>query len=82
MQKKADRFMQDSKRAMSPVFFEFAFEKDLQTSRVHRRIALDESRFSKSSFTNSMGQSFLSGLSLSNVFDISAISLPICSMKL
>lgn len=73
---------QGSQRATSPAFFKFAFEEDLQTSRVYKRVALDESRFSKSSFSNSIGHSFLSGLSLSDVSDISAISLPISPMEL
>lgn len=73
---------QGSKRAISPAFFKFAFEKDLQTSRVYKRVALGESRFSKLSSSNSICHSFLSGLSLSDISDISAISLPISSMEL
>ena len=70
------------KRSMSPAFFDFAFEEDLQTSRVYRRAALDETRFSKALSSNSIGNSFLSGLSLSDVSDVSAISLPISPMEL
>ena len=70
-----------SGRTVSPVFFGFAFEEDLRTSRAYKRVALNESRFSKSSAT-SIGYSFLSGLSLSDVSDISAISLPILPMNL
>ncbi len=72
------------KRAMSPALFEFefAFEQDLQTSRVYRRVTLDGSRASKSSSTNSNGHSLWSGLSLSDVSDVSAISLPISPMEL
>ena len=69
-------------RSMSPAFFEFAFEEDLKTSRAYKRVALDESRFSKALSSNSVGNSFLSGLSLSDVSDVSAISLPISPMEL
>lgn len=71
-----------SRRTISPIFFGFAFEEDLKTSKVYKRVALDESRFSKISSTNSIGYSFLSGLSLSDVSDISAIPLPIMPMDL
>ena len=71
-----------AKRAISPAFFEFAFEEDLQTSRVYKRVALDESRFSKSSLTTSIDHSFLSGMSLSDVSDVSALTLPISPMEL
>ena len=71
-----------SKRTISPVFFGFTFEEDLKTSRVYKRVALNESRFSRISSTNSIGYSFLSGLSLSDVSDISAIPLPISPMDL
>ena len=71
---------QDSQRAISS--FKFVFEEDLQTSRIYKRIVLNESRFFKSSFSNSIAHFFLSDLSLSNIFDISVIFLSIFSMKL
>ncbi len=71
---------QDSQRAISS--FKFAFEEDLQISRIYKRVVLNELRFFKSSFSNSIAHFFLSGLSLSNVFDISVIFLSIFSMKL
>ncbi len=71
---------QGSQRAISS--FKFAFEEDLQTSRIYKRVVLNESRFFKSSFSNSIAHFFLSGLSLSSVFDISVIFLSIFSMKL
>ncbi len=73
---------QDSQRATSSAFFKFAFEEDLQISRIYKRVALNKLRFFKSSFSNSIEHFFLSDLSLSNIFDISVIFLPISSMKL
>lgn len=62
-------------------FFEFAFEEDLQSSRAYRRVTLDESRISRTS-SKSFGFSFLSGLSLSDVSNVNAITLPILPMEL
>ncbi len=72
---------QDSKWTINSTFFKFAFEENLQTLKVYRRTALNELRFSKSSFINFIEHSFLSELSLSNIFDINAIFLFILSMK-
>ena len=59
----------------------FAFEEALETSTVYQRAAANKSRFSKSS-NSSNGPSYLSGLSLSDVSNVSALSLPIFSMEL
>ena len=61
--------------------FGFGFEDDLQTSRVYQRIASKRSMSSlPSSAVRSLGWSFLSGVSLAEISNISVISLPI-SMK-
>ena len=70
------------KRATNPATLGFVFEEDLQTSRVYEKVALNESRFSKISSANSSGHSLLSWASLSDVADVSAISLPISPMEL
>ncbi|MCJ1479668.1 hypothetical protein MMC13_008354 [Lambiella insularis] len=59
-----------------------AFEEDLWTSRVYQKAAVNEGRFSMSSCTGSLGLSFLSGLSLSDISNVSAIALPILSKEL
>ena len=58
--------------------FSFAFEHDLQASRVYERNAHRHSHYSLPSSTGiSRGWSYLSGLSLSEISDISVIALPI-----
>lgn len=61
--------------------YNFTFEEELETSPVYKRAGLNEVRFSKSS-TTSNGPSCLSGLSLSDVSNVSAIALPISSLEL
>ena len=60
----------------------FAFESDLQASRVYRKVAIEASKLSVQSNGSSIGFSSLSGLSLSDVSNISAISLPISPREL
>ena len=58
--------------------FGFGFEEDLQTSRVYQRIAPRHSLSSlPSSAVRSLGWSFLSGVSLADISNISVVSLPI-----
>ncbi|KAK0701296.1 ras family-domain-containing protein [Lasiosphaeris hirsuta] len=58
--------------------FELPFEKDLKASRVYRRIKRDTMDFSmRSSVARSYGWSVFSGMSLSNISDISVLALPI-----
>jgi len=58
--------------------FELSFEKDLQASRVYRRIKRDTMDFSmRSSVARSHGWSIFSGMSLGNISDISVPALPI-----
>lgn len=61
---------------------EVNFEKDLEISPVYRRAGFSTLRVSNSSSTNSPGPSFLSGLSLSDVSNVSAVALPISSQEL
>ena len=61
--------------------FGFTFDQELETSPVYKRAALNELRQSQSS-TSSHPPSSLSGLSLCDVSDASAIALPISSMEL
>ena len=64
-------------------FFEFAFEEDLQISRVYRRAALYGSKkLSVLSSNASFALSCLSCLSLSDVSNVCAIALPISSREL
>ncbi|KAL9120454.1 MAG: hypothetical protein Q9187_002992 [Circinaria calcarea] len=58
------------------------FEKDLSASRVYGRASLNPARLSVVSSTNSVGWSLLSGLSLSDISNLSTISLPISSREL
>ena len=73
----------------SPVFevskitdFEHAFEEDLRTSRVYGRTASKANRVSVSSSKFSVGWSFLSTTSLSDVSNVSVVSLPISAREL
>lgn len=63
--------------------FGFAFEQDLQSSRVYRRTLKRDAESSvSSSFGRSVGWSFLSGLSLTDVSCLSVISLPISGQEI
>lgn len=69
-------------RAISRMtYYKFAFEEELETSPAYKKAGLNQIRFSKSS-TSSNGPSYLSGLSLCDVSNVSAIALPISSMEL
>jgi len=58
--------------------FDLSFEKDLIASRVYRRIKRDTMDFSmRSSVARSNGWSIFSGMSLSNISEISVLALPI-----
>jgi len=61
--------------------YRFAFEEELETSIVYKRAGLKQMRFSNSS-TASNGPSWFSGLSLSDVTNVSALTLPISPMEL
>ncbi len=61
--------------------FEFPLDQELQTSLVYRRVGFNQIRLSQSSISSN-GPSSLSGLSLLNVSDVSALSLPISSAEL
>ena len=65
-------------------FFGFAFEEDLWMSPVYKRVTLNTSKLSTSSShgSDSAVLSFLSGLSLSDVSNVSAVFLPILSKEL
>lgn len=58
------------------------FEKDLVTSPAYKRAGFNRLRASERSSTTSPGPSFLSGLSLCDVSDVSAVALPISSTEL
>jgi cell division control protein 24 len=59
-------------------FFDLPFEKDLSASRVYRRIKRDTMDFSmRSSVARSNGWSIFSGMSLSDISEISVLALPI-----
>lgn len=58
--------------------FDLSFEKDLIASRVYRRIKRDTMDFSmRSSVARSNGWSVFSGMSLSDISEISVLALPI-----
>ena len=59
----------------------FTFEEELETSIVYKRTTLSQPRMSKSSNVSNP-PSYLSGKSLSDVGDISALALPISPMEL
>lgn len=71
----------ESRAVSRTTYYKFTFEEELETSPVYKRAGINQSRFSKSS-TSSNGPSCLSGLSLSDVSNVSAIALPISSMEL
>lgn len=58
------------------------FERELETSPVYKRTAFNKLRASKSSSNAPSGPSFLSGLSLSDVSNVTAMALPIFSTEL
>ena len=63
-------------------FFEFAFEKELETSPAYKRAAFNKLRLSNTSSNVTPGPSFLSGLSLSDVSNVTAMALPISASEL
>lgn len=71
----------ESRAVSRTTYYKFTFEEELETSPVYKRAGMNQSRFSKS-LTSSNGPSCLSGLSLSDVSNVSAIALPISSMEL
>lgn len=71
----------ESRTISRMTYYKFAFEEELETSPVYKKAGLNQIRFSKSS-TSSNGPSYLSGLSLCDVSNVSAIALPISSMEL
>lgn len=71
----------ESRASSRRTYYRFTFEEELETSPVYKRAGLNHIRLSKSS-TSSNGPSYLSGLSLSDVSNVSAIALPISSMEL
>lgn len=63
--------------------FGFTFDPDLKASRVYMRVRSRDSNIScSSSVVPSMGLSFLSGLSLADISNISMLSLPISCNEL
>lgn len=63
--------------------FGFTFDRDLKASRVYMRILSKDSNPScSSSVVPSVGWSFLSGLSLADISNVSALSLPISPNEL
>ncbi|KAL8933027.1 MAG: hypothetical protein Q9216_006556 [Gyalolechia sp. 2 TL-2023] len=59
-----------------------AFEKELETSPVYKRTAFNRLRASRDSSNATSGPSFLSGLSLSDVSNATAMALPIALTEL
>ena len=58
--------------------FGFRLEEDLQTSKVYQRVSFKHTNLSlPSSTARSLGWSFLSGVSLAEISNISVVSLPI-----
>lgn len=70
-----------SRAASRATCFRFAFEEDLETSFVYRIAGRKQMRFSNSS-TSSNGPSWFSGLSLSDMINVSALALPISPTEL
>ena len=62
--------------------FRHAFEEDLRTSRVYGRTISKANRLSVSSSKFSIGWSFLSTTSLSDVSNISVLSLPVSAEEM
>ena len=71
----------NSRAVSRRTYYRFTFEEELETSPVYKRAGLNHIRFSKSS-TSTYGPSCLSGLSLSDVGNVSTITLPISPMEL
>ncbi|KAL8666794.1 MAG: hypothetical protein Q9168_007407 [Polycauliona sp. 1 TL-2023] len=61
---------------------EISFERELQHSAAYRRTAFNRLRGSANSSNATSGPSFLSGLSLSDVLDATAMALPISRTEL
>ncbi|KAL9590276.1 MAG: hypothetical protein Q9203_000898 [Teloschistes exilis] len=59
-----------------------AFEKELETSPVYKKTAFNRLRLSQSSSNAASGPSFLSGLSLCDVSNVTAMALPISCTEL
>ena len=70
-----------SRASSQNTYYKSTFEEELKMSPVYKRAGVNHIRFSKSS-SSSIGPSCLSGLSLSDVSNVSAIALPISSMEL
>ena len=62
--------------------FGFTFEEELKTSRVYGRAAVKNKRVSVTPSTMSMGWSFLSHVTISEISDLSVISLPLSAGEL
>ena len=62
--------------------FEPPFQKELETSPVYRRTAFNRIRASEGSSNATSYPSFLSGLSLSDVSNVTAMALPISCTEL
>ena len=70
-----------SRASSRNTYYKFTFEEELGLSPVYKRAGVNQIRYSKSS-SSSIGPSCLSGLSLSDISNVSAIALPISSMEL
>ena len=70
-----------SRASSRNTYYKFTFEEELGLSPVYQRAGVNQIIFSRSS-SSSIGPSCLSGLSLSDVSNVSAIALPISSMEL
>ena len=72
-----------SRASTSKRRLEFAFEEDLQASKVYKRTIFSQSGASLvTSYTRSTANSVLSGLSISNVSTIAVFALPVYSNDL
>ncbi|KAL8781247.1 MAG: hypothetical protein Q9213_006100 [Squamulea squamosa] len=72
----------DSQLLYPPHSSEISFEKALRESPAYNRAAFNRLRASNSSLNANSGPSFLSGLSLSDVSNVTAMALPICRTEL
>ncbi|KAL8686989.1 MAG: hypothetical protein Q9218_006714 [Villophora microphyllina] len=62
--------------------YESTFEKELETSPAYKRAGFNRLRVSQTSSNAASGPSFLSGLSLSDVSNVTAMALPISCTEL
>ncbi|KAL8733290.1 MAG: hypothetical protein Q9181_003646 [Wetmoreana brouardii] len=76
LERHASRLIDPSQASGTP------FEKELETSPVYKRAAFNKLQASQSSSNAASGPSFLSGLSLSDVSNVTAMALPISSTEL